>query len=199
LLAVKPHWVTFPETGDEWQQRLIEEAENGTDHLSVVLERSGAAYDDLSYERSGERAWAGEPALTLDDLRRGPVDVPVVSFFTGCGGMDLGFEAAGFKHLCAFEFNELFCRTLRRNRPDWQVFGPPAHLGDVSRVHEVVEALAGVISSPFEGVFIGGPPCQPFSIASNQRFSKSGANFKRVGFDHERNGGLLFDYIDLIL
>jgi len=36
-------------------------------------------------------------------------------------------------------------------------------------------------------------------IASNQRFSKSGANFKRVGFDHERNGGLLFDYIELVL
>ena len=183
----------------EWQRRLLQEAEKGADHLSALLDRNGATYDDLAYERSGERAWTGGPALTLHDLQREPADVPVVSFFTGCGGMDLGFEAAGFKHLCAFEFNELFCRTLRRNRPQWRVFGPPAHLGDVSRVDDVVEALAGVISNPFEGVFIGGPPCQPFSIASNQRFSKSGANFKRVGFDHKRNGGLLFDYIELIL
>ncbi len=46
--------------------------------------------------------------------------------------------------------------------------------------------------------FIGGPPCQPFSIAANQRFNKSGENFKRVGFSHLLNGNLLFDYIDLI-
>ena len=183
----------------EWQQRLLEEAEGGADHLSVVLERNRATYDDLAYERCGERAWAGGPAPTLDDLRREPADVPMVSFFAGCGGMDLGFEAAGFKHQCAFEFNELFCRTLRRNRPQWRIFGPPAHPGDVSRVDEIGEALARVVSNPFEGVFIGGPPCQPFSIASNQRFSKSGENFKRVGFDHKRNGGLLFDYIELVL
>ncbi|MCY4342941.1 MAG: DNA cytosine methyltransferase [Gammaproteobacteria bacterium] len=183
----------------EWQQRLLEEAQEGMDHLSVVLERNGADYDDLTYKRSGERVWPGGPAPALDDLQREPADIPVVSFFTGCGGMDLGFEAAGFKHLCAFEFNELFCNTLRRNRPQWRVFGPPTHLGDLSQVDEIVQALAGVVSSPFEGIFIGGPPCQPLPIASNQRFSKSGANFKRVGFDHERNGGLLFDYIELIL
>ena len=48
---------------------------------------------------------------------------------------------------------------------------------------------------PFEGVFHGGPPCQPFSIAANQRFSKSGENFKRVGFAHEKYGDLLFGYV----
>ena len=48
-------------------------------------------------------------------------------------------------------------------------------------------------------MFIGGPPCQPFSIAANQRFSKDGPNFKRVGFQHESNGSLLFDFVDLII
>ena len=50
----------------------------------------------------------------------------------------------------------------------------------------------------FEGVFVGGPPCQPFSIAANQRFSKSGDDFKRIGYAHKTNGNLLFHYIALI-
>lgn len=51
------------------------------------------------------------------------------------------------------------------------------------------------MKKPFKGIFIGGPPCQPFSIAANQRFSKNGDNFKRTGFAHEKNGNLLFDYV----
>ena len=77
-------------------------------------------------------------------------------------------------------------------------FWPPTHSGDVSKHDDVVSALSKIIKTPFEGVFIGGPPCQPFSIAANQRFSKSGDNFKRVGFDHKNNGNLLFDYVRLI-
>ncbi|MBN8967534.1 MAG: DNA cytosine methyltransferase, partial [Rhizobiales bacterium] len=49
------------------------------------------------------------------------------------------------------------------------------------------------------GVFVGGPPCQPFSIAANQRFSRDGENFKRVGFSHQKNGNLLFDFVRLVI
>ncbi len=56
----------------------------------------------------------------------------------------------------------------------------------------------GVPSSPFEWLFVGGPPCQPFSIAANQRFAKGGENFKRTGFAHPKNGNLLFDFVRLI-
>lgn len=38
-------------------------------------------------------------------------------------------------------------------------------------------------------------PCQPFSIAANQRFSKNGDNFKRNGFQNTEYGNLLFDYV----
>lgn len=108
-------------------------------------------------------------------------------------------EAIGFHHLAAFEHNEIFCRTLRKNRPAWKVFGPPFHDGDVSKFGEVVDCLQPLIKRPFEGVFVGGPPCQPFSIAANQRFSRDGKNFKRVGFSHAKNGNLLFDFINIIL
>ncbi|WP_287130252.1 DNA cytosine methyltransferase [Candidatus Cyanaurora vandensis] len=123
----------------------------------------------------------------------------MVSFFSGCGGMDLGLEAVGYHHVAAFEINELFCKTLRRNRPNWNVFGPPTHSGDVSRFDDIAEALTSLVQTPFEGLFVGGPPCQPFSIAANQRFARWSDDFKRVGFLHEKNGSLLFDFLRLII
>lgn len=178
---------------------LLERASCKGLKLAEVLESEGLSYDDLLYREAGPRRWDGPRPLSLHDFDAIAPGVPVVSFFTGCGGMDLGFEAVGFRNVAGFEFNELFCKTLRRNRPKWQIFGPPIHSGDVSRFTEVAESLSRFITSPFEGVFAGGPPCQPFSIAANQRFAKWGDNFKRTGFAHTKNGNLLFDYVNLIL
>lgn len=183
----------------EQQHRILARAAQSARHLSDVLEDSGWSYNDLVYENSRGQRWRGRRPLSLEDCQLDQFGVPVVSFFTGCGGMDLGFEAVGFRHVAAFEINELFCATLRHNRSQWKVFGPPVHSGDVSAFDEVQDTLDSLIRTPFEGVFIGGPPCQPFSIAANQRFAKWGDNFKRTGFDHETNGNLLFDYIRLIL
>ena len=181
------------------QIELLRQAELTGEDLSSVLERADWTYDDLAYERTYGEVRTGERQRSLAELKVPFHGIPVVSFFTGCGGMDLGFEAAGFRHAAAFEINELFCKTLRRNRPAWNVFGPPTHSGDVSKFEEVASTLQGIISAPFQGLFVGGPPCQPFSIAANQRFSKLGNNFKRVGFLHETNGNLFFDYVQLIL
>lgn len=181
------------------QVAIIQQAKSVDDDLARALERVGLGYDDLVYERSNEKHWSGEAPTKLADFNRLVDDIPLVSFFTGCGGMDLGFEQVGFNTIAAFEHNEIFCRTLRKNRPNWKVFGPPFGNGDVSKFDEVKEALEELIEKPFNGIFVGGPPCQPFSIAANQRFSRSGENFKRVGFAHEKNGNLLFDYVRLVL
>ncbi len=181
------------------QFTLLEKSERTATPLVEVLESAGWSYDDLVYEESRTRIWEGRSPFSLAEIPSLARQIPLVSFFAGCGGMDLGMEAAGYKHLAAFEINELFCKTLRRNRPQWNVFGPPTHSGDVSKFEEVAESLSSLISAPFDGLFVGGPPCQPFSIAANQRFSKSGDNFKRVGFSHDKNGNLLFDFLRLII
>ena len=181
------------------QAKLLKRTEDTGEPLSVVLKEAGWTYDDLLYEKRGLHAWQGADPLSLDKLRLPASDIPIASFFTGCGGMDLGLEAAGYHQVAAFEINELFCKTLRRNRPSWNVFGPPTHSGDISKFEEIASTLRSLISAPFEGVFVGGPPCQPFSIASNQRFAKSGDNFKRTGFAHPKNGNLLFDFVRLIV
>ena len=114
------------------------------------------------------------------------------------GGLDIGFEAAGYCHIASFEFNEEFCKTLRKNNPTWKVFGPPIESGDVANTSEIIKNLEYQITKNFEGVFIAGPPFQPFSIAANQRFSKQENKFKRTGFNHSKNGNLLFDYLTLV-
>ena len=168
------------------------------DH-NLPLSSRGLDQNSLVYRDAYSLRWSGPKQTMLTDFAETCKGIPLVSFFTGCGGMDLGLEAVGYEHVAAFEFNELFCKTLRRNRPNWKVFGPPIHSGDVSKHDNVVAALSGLIDEPFEGLFVGGPPCQPFSIAANQRFAKWGNNFKRVGYTHELNGNLLFDYIRLII
>jgi len=164
--------------------------------LHKELECLGLVYDDLRYRNNESIAHSSTKYLTLDSLLCDPHEVPIVSFFSGAGGLDLGFEYAGFKHLAAIEVNSLFCQTLSTNRPDWSVIGPPIYSGDVRNREEIYTTLKLLgIPAPFEGIFVGGPPCQPFSIAANQRFSKDGKNFKRVGFSHSEYGDLLFDFV----
>ena len=182
----------------EWREQLnlLGRSKQSGVHLAQILRDAGLSYDDLRYEVDREDDLPALPLLRdMGARKRKSRGIPLVSFFSGCGGMDLGFEAAGYDSLACVDNNRLFCDTLRLNRPEWTVIGPPDHAGDVSDREGLAERLGKIIGRDFEGVFIGGPPCQPFSIAANQRFSKSGPNFKRIGFAHSTNGGLLSDYL----
>jgi DNA (cytosine-5)-methyltransferase 1 len=88
-----------------------------------------------------------------------PNGLSSLSLFSGGGGLDLGFERAGYEHHASFEVLDICGETLRSNRPNWDVrAGPDA--GDVRTA----------AFSPFRGVDVvhGGPPCQPFSVAGKQ-------------------------------
>lgn len=81
----------------------------------------------------------------------------VISLYTGAGGLDYGFEAAGFETSVAIEFDSDACKTLRANR-DWPViersiYNVPSE--------EILDAAGFGVGDA--DVLIGGPPCQPFS------------------------------------
>lgn len=91
--------------------------------------------------------------------------------FSGCGGLDLGFERAGFNIPVANEFDKAIWETFKTNHPNTHLIE-----GDIRKVNETY------FPSDVDGI-IGGPPCQSWSEAGALR-----------GIDDER-GQLFFDYI----
>ncbi len=179
------------------QERIISFSKENNIPLAKALKDRNLSYDNLlytTYDVSSSDFNEFEDISTVQTYDDG---IPAVSFFAGAGGLDIGFSYAGFNTLASVELIELFCNTLRRNDPNKIVIGPPNFSGDISNHEEISNALRNVvgIERGFHGVFHGGPPCQPFSIAANQRFNKSGENFKRKGFNDSEKGNLLFDYL----
>ena len=179
------------------QITLLNKCVNKGLDLNLELKKLGLTYEHLRYRNYTQTDLAFNEYKSIEDLRQTQKGIPAVSFFSGAGGLDIGFDYAGFNNLASIEVNELFCETLRLNYPEHLVIGPPDFSGDVKDRETIAKVLKKSlgIKTPFEGVFHGGPPCQPFSIASNQRFTKEDENFKRKGFEDKEKGNLLDDYI----
>jgi DNA (cytosine-5)-methyltransferase 1 len=96
--------------------------------------------------------------------------LPVISLFSGSGGLDLGFEAAGFVPLLALDIDRAAVETYNWNRPHGQ---EPARIADLSITAPATVAAwwgerAGENVRP-AGI-IGGPPCQAFSVSNVHKF-----------------------------
>jgi DNA (cytosine-5)-methyltransferase 1 len=97
----------------------------------------------------------------------------IVSLFTGAGGLDLGFEKAGFHVIWANEYDSTIWETFEYNFPKTKL-----------DKRSIVDVPASEIPD-VDGI-IGGPPCQSWSEAGAGR----GINDKR--------GQLFFEYIRIL-
>lgn len=97
----------------------------------------------------------------------------IVSLFAGCGGLDLGFERAGFNIVWANEYDKSIHETYRLNHPNTIL--------NTSDIREI----SGTDIPDCDGI-IGGPPCQAWSEGG-----------KHLGIEDPR-GQLFLDYIRIV-
>jgi len=97
----------------------------------------------------------------------------IVSFFAGAGGLDLGFEQAGFKVVWANEYDKDIWATYEKN-----------HKNTVLDKRSIVNIEATDVPE-CDGI-IGGPPCQSWSEAGALRGIK------------DKRGQLFYDFIRIL-
>ncbi len=80
-----------------------------------------------------------------------------IELFAGAGGLALGLENAGFKHVALNEFDKDACQTLKNNFKNAEILEDDVHNIDFSKYKGSIDFISG------------GFPCQAFSYAGNQK------------------------------
>lgn len=97
----------------------------------------------------------------------------IVSLFSGCGGLDLGFSQAGFRTVWANEYDKSIWETYEKNYADTVL--DRRDIRSIPSDH--IPNCVGII---------GGPPCQSWSEAGTQK-----------GIDDAR-GQLFLEYVRIL-
>ncbi len=99
--------------------------------------------------------------------------INIISLFSGCGGLDLGFRQAGFNVIWANEYNTKIKETYEYN-----------HKNTILDTRSIVNVNSDEIPNA-DGI-IGGPPCQSWSIAGS------------LGGIDDNRGKLFYEYIRVL-
>lgn len=134
-----------------------------------------STFHRLQYSRS---------EILRSEARKQVADANFISMFSGAGGLDLGFESAGWSRLLANDIDHDSAETLRRNTK--KLLRDTVVEADIrSFTHDEVRARAGGFERGSLTAIVGGPPCQSWSSAGHQ-----------LGMNDDR-GQLFLDFVRL--
>ncbi len=99
----------------------------------------------------------------------------IVSIFSGCGGLDLGFHLEGYETVWANDFSEWACASFKKK------FGDVIIEGDITKIDPYTDTTI-----PDCDLILGGFPCQDFSVI-----------WKQPGLEGKR-GGLYRHFLEFV-
>lgn len=145
--------------------------------------RRKAAANAVQYKL--DRVRGGEPLRTLD-------------LFSGCGGLSLGFHAAGFEVSAAIEFDPLAARSHARNffNDEYGRHGKPHDITVVNPQDIVEEFDLGKSVSNCIDVIVGGPPCQAFARVGRAKLRE--VDDHPNAFKNDARGNLYLRYLHYV-
>ncbi len=93
-----------------------------------------------------------------------------ISLFSGAGGLDIGFERAGFSTVSLCELEPQFAETLRQNQ-GWLHSDGHRYFADAAIIQNDIREVAAEQLTHGETIdcVLGGPPCQAFSSSGKQK------------------------------
>lgn len=98
----------------------------------------------------------------------------VIDLFSGCGGMALGFEKAGFKITYGVDIVPEAIKNISYNL-FWRYGQDSSHI--VADIRELDSKILDGISGEQGCIVIGGPPCQAYSIAGKGKLRSLSENY----------------------
>ena len=137
--------------------------------LKIALQTAKPTALTPTLDRRGKRPRLGIRSKAKREVEQ---QFAVASLFSGIGGIDLGFERAGFRTTVQCEINKFCLSILQRHWPD-----VPKH----TNIKELTNA-----DIPVSDVWIGGFPCQDVSLA--RMGPRAGLKGSRSGLFHDFAG-----------
>lgn len=111
----------------------------------------------------------------MSNISNNEISPKIVSVFSGCGGLDLGFHLEGYTTVWANDFSEWAVASFKK------YFGDVIRMGDITQINPYNDRTI-----PDCDLVLGGFPCQDFSVI-----------WKQPGLDGKR-GGLYRHFLEFV-